>query len=43
MMSNEAKVLNYEYRIRLLTARDPAGNARIINKLKRKLRAIRGE
>lgn len=43
MMSNEAKALDYEYRIKLLTARDPVGNVHIINKLIRKLRAIRGE
>lgn len=41
-MSKEARKLKYEYRIQLLTARDPVGNAGIINKLHRKLRAAEG-
>jgi len=39
-MSKEARKLMYEYRIQLLTARDPVGNAGIINKLRRKIRLI---
>ena len=31
---------NIEYRIHLLTMRDPVGNHRIINKLKRKVRVM---
>ena len=39
-MKNEAKLLMYKYRVQLLSARDPIGNAGIINKLNRKIRAI---
>ena len=42
-MTKENKILVIEARINLLTARDPMGNARIINKLKRQLRALKGE
>lgn len=35
------KIMNLENRIGLLTNRDPVGNARIINKLKRQLRRMR--
>lgn len=42
-MNNESKRLWYEYRIQVLTARDPVGNANIINKLKRKLRNLERE
>ena len=42
-MSKEAKILVIETRIELLDARDPVRNARIINKLKRQLRALKGE
>jgi hypothetical protein len=42
-MINEAKILVIEARIELLSARDPIRNARIINKLKRQLRALKGE
>ena len=41
-MGKEARKLMYEYRIQLLSARDPVGNAGIINKLKRKIRSIGG-
>ena len=33
-------ISNLEYRIHLLTMRDPVGNHRIINKLKRRLRNL---
>ena len=33
-------IANLEYRIHLLTMRDPVGNHRIINKLKRRLRNL---
>ena len=42
-MNNESKRLWYEYRIQVLAARDPVGNANIINKLKRKLRNLERE
>ena len=35
----ERNQVYYENRIALLTARDPIGNAKLINKLKRQLRA----
>ena len=31
----------YQNRINLLTSRDPVGNVRLINKLKRQLRALK--
>ena len=34
------EVINLENRINLLTNRDPVGNMRIINKLKRRLRKL---
>lgn len=34
------EILNLENRIALLTNKDPVGNARIINKLKRRLRKL---
>lgn len=39
-MSKEARKLMCEYRIQLLTARDPVGNAGIIHKLQRKIRLL---
>ena len=33
-------IANLEYRIHLLSMRDPVGNQRIINKLKRRLRNL---
>lgn len=39
-MNKKARRLMYEYRIQLLSARDPVGNLGIINKLKRKLRIL---
>ena len=39
-MSKEARKLMCEYRIQLLSARDPVGNAGIINKLKHKVRLL---
>lgn len=39
-MSKEARKLMCAYRIQLLSARDPVGNAGIINKLKRKVRLL---
>lgn len=39
-MSELAKKLKYEYRIKLLTMRDEIGNMGIIHKLKRKLRKM---
>jgi hypothetical protein len=38
-----AIILALENRINLLTQRDPVGNVRIVNKLKRRLRALKGE
>ena len=38
-----ATILALENRINLLTQRDPVGNVRIVNKLKRRLRALKGE
>lgn len=34
------EIMNLENRIALLQGRDPVGNARIINKLKRRLRKL---
>lgn len=42
-MSKEARKLMYKYRVQLLSARDPVGNAGIINKLNRKIRAFEGK
>lgn len=39
-MSKEARKLMCEYRIQLLSARDPVGNSGIINKLQRKIRLL---
>ena len=39
-MNKEALKLKYLYRIKLLSTRDEVGNLGIINKLKRKLRAL---
>ena len=39
-MNKKARRLMCEYRIQLLSARDPVGNFGIINKLKRKLRIL---
>ena len=36
-------ILALENRIALLTGRDPVGNAKIVNKLKRRLRRIKAE
>ena len=41
-MSNKAKILMYEYRIQVLNARDPVGNMRLISKLTRKIRNLKG-
>lgn len=40
-MSNQ--ILALENRINLLQGRDPVGNMRIVNKLKRRLRAIKNQ
>jgi hypothetical protein len=37
------EIMMIENRIALLSSRDPIGNARIINKLKRRLRKLKGE
>ena len=37
------KMFAIENRINLLTQRDPVGNIRIVNKLKRRLRKMKGE
>jgi hypothetical protein len=37
----ELMIMRLEDRISLLTNRDPVGNARIINKLKRRLRNLK--
>ena len=37
---NELKIMQTKNRINLLTNRDPIGNMRIINKLKRQLRRM---
>ena len=37
----EMEIMNLENRINLLTNRDPIGNMRIINKLKRRLRKLK--
>ena len=34
------EIMNLENRIRQLTNRDPVGNTRIVNKLKRRLRKL---
>jgi len=39
-MNTKLLQLKYEYRIKLLMARDEIGNIGIINKLKRKLRNL---
>jgi len=39
-MNKELLKLKYLYRIKLLSMRDEVGNMGIINKLKRKLRAL---
>ena len=39
-MNTQLLRLKYEYRIKLLMARDEVGNMGIINKLKRKLRNL---
>lgn len=39
-MNTQLLQLKYEYRIKLLIARDEVGNMGIINKLKRKLRNL---
>lgn len=38
----ESKIVALENRIHLLEVRDPVRNAKIINKLKRRLRALKG-
>ncbi len=40
MNTTENAILNLEYRIHLLTMRDPVGNHRIVQKLKRRLRNL---
>lgn len=40
-MNNQ--ILALENRIQLLQGRDPIGNARIVNKLKRRLRALQNQ
>ena len=40
MTNTNLTIANLEYRIHLLTMRDPVGNHRIINKLKRRLRNL---
>ena len=40
-MNNQ--ILALENRIHLLQSRDPIGNMRIVNKLKRRLRALRNQ
>ena len=39
----ERNELYYQNRIDLLTSRDPIGNARLVNKLKRQLRALKAK
>lgn len=39
----ERNELYYQNRINLLTERDPIGNARLVNKLKRQLRALKSK
>lgn len=39
----EAKILRIKNRIRLLEMKNPVDNMRLINKLKRRLRAIEGK
>lgn len=40
MFSKETQKARFEARIALLTARDPMGNLRLINKMKRRLRML---
>ena len=40
MSATNITISNLEYRIHLLSMRDPVGNHRIINKLKRRLRNL---
>ena len=40
---NELKIMKTKNRINLLTGRDPVGNMRIVNKLKRQLRRLEAE
>lgn len=40
MFSNETRKAKLYARIALLDARDPAGNVRLINKMKRRLRML---
>ena len=40
MSTTNLAILNLEHRIHLLSMRDPIGNHRIINKLKRRLRNL---
>jgi hypothetical protein len=41
MLTKEIVMMNLENRITLLSNRDPVGNARLINKAKRRLRRMR--
>lgn len=41
MLSKEIQIMNLENHIALLSNRDSVGNARIINKAKRRLRRMR--
>jgi hypothetical protein len=41
MLTKEIMMMNLENRIALLSNRDPVGNARLINKAKRRLRRMR--
>ena len=41
MLTREIVMMNLENRITLLSNRDPVGNARLINKAKRRLRKMR--
>jgi hypothetical protein len=41
MLTKEIVMMNLENRIALLSNRDPVGNARLINKAKRRLRRMR--
>ena len=41
MLTKEIVMMNLENRIALLSNRDPVGNARLINKAKRRLRKMR--
>lgn len=42
-MSKEVRILKLEYRIHLLTQRDPVANAHILAALKRELRRLQSE